>query len=288
MTAKKKPEGEGGPVALRAAPMTNEQTDLIRRLICKDATDDELKLFLHFCNRTGLDPLARQIYAVRRSGRMVIQTGIDGYRLIADRTGAYAGNDDPVFDDEAKPTKATVTVWKVVAGVRYPFTASARMAQYRPPAGQDAMWSKMPHVMLGKVAEALALRKAFPADLSGVYVEEEMTADETQPVEPQPVRHVEAKPTAAVVVQGANVGAPAKGVPAIGEAFVAGLEAFDDELATDGKHDCKPGDLVHAVGAMGKSRGYPADLSKWDAEQVKAARQQTKAFEAARRIKQTA
>lgn len=163
--------------------------DLIRRTVAKDATADELALFLHQCRRTGLDPLARQIYfqkynSKRHGPQMTIITGIDGYRLVADRTGRYAGNDDPVFDGRVKakfyqddfeaPAKATVTVWKLVNGVRMPFSASAYWSEYFPGEPSGAMWRKMPHVMLAKCAEALALRKAFPADLSGVYTREEM------------------------------------------------------------------------------------------------------------------
>lgn len=161
------------------------QVDLIKTQIAKDCTNEELALFVSVCERTGLDPFSRQIYAIKRSDkyapggkRMVIQTGIDGYRLIADRCGSYAGQDEPVFtyDDSYRVSKATVTVYKLVSGQRCGFAASALMAEYRQ---QSPLWDRMPHVMLAKCAEAAALRKAFPADLSGLYTQEEMMqADE--------------------------------------------------------------------------------------------------------------
>jgi phage recombination protein Bet len=152
--------------------ITGEKLDLIKRTVAKGASDEELELFLYTCKRTGLDPLTRQIYCIKRGGQMTTMTGIDGYRAIADRTGKYAGNDDPIFDSEQKPRRATVTVYKLVEGVRCPFTSTARWDQYYP--GKSPLWDKMPHLMLGKCAEALALRKAFPQDLSGLYTKEEM------------------------------------------------------------------------------------------------------------------
>lgn len=143
--------------------------------------DIEMDVFMGAAHRYGLNPLANQIYPQIRNDRkngdrsMVIATGIDGYRTLADRTGCYAGNDDPVFDDpDGPPKKATVTVYKVVGGVRCPFSATARWDQYVPGGNMDFMWRKMPHLMLGKVAEALALRKAFPAAMAGIYTTEEM------------------------------------------------------------------------------------------------------------------
>jgi phage recombination protein Bet len=157
---------------------TPEQKEIVKQLN-PDLTIGELQVYLYTAARTGLDPIARQIYAVKRSGRMVIQTGIDGYRLIAARTGQMAGSDDPVFEEkDGHPTKATVTVWMIAAdGGRYPYTASARWSEYAPPDLTDKsafMWVKMPHTMLGKCAEALALRKAQPAELSGIYTDVEM------------------------------------------------------------------------------------------------------------------
>jgi phage recombination protein Bet len=156
------------------------KVQLIKSLVADGATDNELALFLYTAQRTGLDPLAKQIYCIKRQGKMTIQAGIDGYRLIADRTGKYAGNDDPVFGPDHQvgnvtaPTSATVTVWKLVGGMRCPFTSTARWSEYCPGGNQAFMWTKMPYLMLGKCAEALALRKAFPAELSGIYTDAEM------------------------------------------------------------------------------------------------------------------
>ena len=155
--------------------ITPDQVALIKSQIAVDATDDELKLFLHVANKSGLDPLARQIYFIKRGGKMTIMTAIDGFRAIADRTGQYIGSSDPVFEDNGSiPAKATVTVNKVVSGVVGNFTATARWDEYYPGKSQGFMWDKMPHTMLGKCAEALALRKAFPAQLSGLYTGDEM------------------------------------------------------------------------------------------------------------------
>ncbi|MGE5330015.1 MAG: phage recombination protein Bet [Deltaproteobacteria bacterium] len=162
-----------------------EQVELIRASSAKDATDDELKLFLFIAQRTGLDPLTKQIHFVKRKIRqnegsfksiITVQTGIDGYRAIAERTGQLAGIDDPVYDteDANAPNKATVTVFKMVNNQRCPFTATARWKEYYPGESHGFMWMKMPYLMLGKCAEALALRKAFPNDLSGIYTNEEM------------------------------------------------------------------------------------------------------------------
>lgn len=139
-------------------------------------------MLMQQARRAQLDPLARQIYAVYRwnggLGRevMTIQISIDGARLIAQRTGTYAGSDDAIFDSEEEPNpkKATITVYKLnsVTGERMPITASARWSEYAQTT--SPMWKKMPYLMLSKVAESLALRKAFPQELSGLYTTDEM------------------------------------------------------------------------------------------------------------------
>lgn len=162
-----------------------EQVSLIKSQIAPKATNDELKLFLYQCQRTGLDALSRQIYAIHRKAKdsygnwvekMTIQTSIDGFRVIAERSGDYGGQDEPVYGkDENGELFCKVTVYRFRGTTRYPASVGvAFWKEYVPKEGQDNMWKKMPHTMLAKVAEALALRKAYPQDLSGLYTTDEM------------------------------------------------------------------------------------------------------------------
>lgn len=174
----------------------------------KDVTPEQKLIFRHAVERTGLDPIVGQIRPVLRQNnktkewQMAIQTSIDGYRLIADRTGLYAGSDDPVYEDDPspgsfkRPAKATVTVWKFVQGQRCAFTATARWSEYFPQLeSQQFMWRKMPYLMLAKCAEALALRKAFPADLSGIYTDDEMQqAGAAKEEDERPAKAAQPKP----------------------------------------------------------------------------------------------
>lgn len=154
---------------------SQEQIDLIKKQIAPKANEQELKLFLYQCKRTGLDPLARQIYCIPIGGKMSIQTSIDGFRVIAERSGEYAGQSEPEFieDEKGNIKCCKVRVYKFSKdGQRY--EASVGVAYWAEYAQNGPMWQKMKHTMISKCAEALALRKAFPQDLSGIYTTDEM------------------------------------------------------------------------------------------------------------------
>ena len=164
-----------------------EQSQLISSTIAPGCTADELKLFAYACQRTGLDPFSKQIYAIKR-GKMTIQVGIDGLRSIAERSGQLDGSAtfwigdtegsqwSDVWLGSKPPAAAKTIIYR--KGCGHPFVGVARFQDYN--AGGQGLWNKMPSVMIAKCSEALALRKAFAVDMSGVYTMDEM--EQAEPV----------------------------------------------------------------------------------------------------------
>jgi phage recombination protein Bet len=179
---------------------TDLDMDLIKRTIAVGASNDELALFAAQCRRTGLDPFARQInFVLRRSKspngdwtqKATIMVSIDGARLMAARTGLYNGSETwwcgedgqwvDVWLTNFAPAAAKVSVMRGSGQ----FTGIALWREYGASAS-GPVWKNMPAHMLAKCAEMLALRKAFPAELSGLYSADEMAQADTQVVESAP------------------------------------------------------------------------------------------------------
>jgi phage recombination protein Bet len=196
--------------------LNTKQFDLIRRTVFKDCNTDEFDLAMHVAKHTRLDPLRRQIYAFvfnktdEKKRQMTLVTSISGYRSIAARTGNYRPDnraprftyDENVIDPQTNPTglvSAEVSVFVHSHGQWHEVVGWARWEEYVPlkeewvadetgqrrPSGKPAIdkgkggWIKMPSIMLAKVAEASALRRAFPDDFAGLYTEDEVDRQAT-------------------------------------------------------------------------------------------------------------
>lgn len=200
-----------------------DQIALIKQQIAPAATDNELKLFIYAAQRYGLDPLQRQIFCIHRNEsklingnwvkvpKMTIQTSIDGFRIVAERSGEYGGQGKPVFtyDSQGNLEAAEVTVYRFRGDTRYPVAVGeAYLNEYQQTNDQGkptGLWAKMPRTMLAKCAEALALRKAFPQQLSGLYTDDEMSQQNNYT---EPAQELKAEVKAQDIVQ-KQVAAPA-------------------------------------------------------------------------------
>lgn len=284
---------------------TEEQLRMLSDSIMKGANQGEIQFFAEVCKRTKLDPFKRQIHAVQRWDsslkRMAwtFQTGIDGYIAIAHRDGLCAGIDDVKFipEDESTPNprKATCTVWKIVGGQRVPFTASARWEEYvqcTKEGNPNSMWRKMPYGQLGKCATALALRKAFPEELGGVYTDVEMEQADTEHARgeqvkgrPQPGFDLESRPfeePAKPDPKPAETPPPAKPQTTVVEAEVVDSLPVPKEIASlirgkwkDSMGDIKGKPLAEARAAAlagdDATKAYPALASIYDEAQARIA-----------------
>lgn len=211
-----------GTLALRSDQhqWTDDQRAALAQLGVADASAGDLAVFMHVAQRTGLDPFSRQLYMIKRwdsqanTNRWTIQTGIDGFRIIAARSGVYRGQvgpqwcgDDGTWRDVwiATTPPAAARVGVLRADFDQPIYGIAVYSEYAQTTKKNGdptvMWATKPALMIAKCAEALALRKAFPHDLAGLVTDDETARDD------RPARAVAQR--AAPVTAAELTGAPA-------------------------------------------------------------------------------
>jgi phage recombination protein Bet len=134
--------------------------------------------FIAACDRTGLDPTAKQIYAAQMGGKWTVLIGVDGMRVVAQRTGEYDGQ-DPIEWQATEdgpwstvppktPYAARIRIYR--KGIRRPLEQTVTMAEF---GGRGGNWDKRPAHMLGIRAETHGFRRMFPMQLSGLYTPED-------------------------------------------------------------------------------------------------------------------
>ena len=159
---------------------SREQLDVMRATVAAGTSPAEFALFLEVCKHRKLNPFNREIYVIPNKGKMTFQVSIDGLRLLAERSGKYQGQLGPfwcgkegewreVWLEDKPPMAAKVGV--IRSDFKEPIFSVAKFTSY---AGTTPIWQKMPDLMLAKCAESLALRRAFPDQMAGLYTHEEM------------------------------------------------------------------------------------------------------------------
>lgn len=171
-------------IAVPLLDFSAEQRELIRDTYANGATDSEFAVLMEIAKARRLNPFLRQIHFVKRFNKRLnrhvwaAQTSIDGLRAIAQRTGLYDGQDEPEYeyDERGKIKSCKVRVYR--KDWSRPAVGVAQFSEYeQTDAGGEIFWKGKPHVMIAKCAEALGFRKAFPEDMGGLYVPEEMGSD---------------------------------------------------------------------------------------------------------------
>lgn len=167
-------------------------------------TVEGILLAVRYCQARGLDVMKRPVHVVTmwssalRRDVETVWPGIAEVQTTAARTGQWAGMDPARFGPEiertfkgnvkigndwkeveaqvAFPEWCEVTVYRIVGGIRCPFTettyweeACSRIGKGEVP---TSMWIKRPRGQLQKCAKAASLRAAFPEEAG--YTAEEM------------------------------------------------------------------------------------------------------------------
>ncbi|MTA40647.1 MAG: phage recombination protein Bet [Actinobacteria bacterium] len=176
------------------------------QMLYPDNSPEVLSMIYSYCKSRGLDVMRKPVHPIKYGNKITYVPSINLDRTTAHRTNAYAGQDEAVYGDEvtkkykfkkknynsgayetgemevSAPTFCKVTVYRMVQGIRCPYTAQVRWsetyARMNPMSdAPNPTWQQKPYFMMEKCAEAAALRKAFPEEFGGEYDEAETFHD---------------------------------------------------------------------------------------------------------------
>ncbi len=155
--------------------------DEVKKLICKDATNAEIALFLKTCQATGLNPFLREIYLIKYgTSPASIVTGYQTYLQIAEESGKLNGWNVEI-DDEDNPTKATITIHRKDWDFPFQWTVYRKDVDTSTSSSKPRNpWVKQPRHMIRKCVIGMGMRLCFPNIFRGTpYLPEEMTSQDT-------------------------------------------------------------------------------------------------------------
>ncbi len=155
-----------------------EMLHTLRNTVAPGLTDSEFLLFAEMVKATGLNPVTKEVWAIKAGGRLQIMTGINGFLKIANSHPQFDGMEVEFSYDGKTLLSATAKVYR--KDRRFPSVATAHMTEFAKP---TPIWKSMPSIMLSKCAKSLAIREAFINELGGLYTQEEMPAEFAPPRE---------------------------------------------------------------------------------------------------------
>jgi len=152
-------------VAATEKRVSRADVDLLKATICSKLTDGQLALFVRLCDYHGVSPFTGAYGFPNADGGLAFGLRIDGMRALARRKASYTRKVEllPAPDNKALVIGARCEIHR--AGDVAPFVAEVLFSEYN----KGGSWDRMPETMIKKVAEAHALRAAFPDALDGVY-----------------------------------------------------------------------------------------------------------------------
>lgn len=161
----------------------------------ENITEQEMMMFMSLCKYQGLNPFIRDAYLIKYGSQpATIVVGKGALEKRAQRNPKYKGFEAGIIvrtaDGEIDrrngtfylPEEELVGGWArvYVDGYALPVEAAVSMQEYigkKRDGTVNSQWSQKPATMIRKVAKAQAIREAFPEDMSGMYVAEEVGVD---------------------------------------------------------------------------------------------------------------